>query len=224
MGNITTLNMTTLDGGVIIKKGEGGGAIINNLDKVVDITENGTTEVVADSGFTGLGKVTINTEVSTVNNQDKTVDIEENGTIEVTPDEGFTGLGKVTVNTNVESASTIEYLDVSGIDVPPEIPMLLGGLAKFTQTKYNSEELDYKGIVDSFTMMKYSGYDGVMKITALAIQTGILDLPIKVTYLPTGKVTDEGVTKDVLDAGLGGLVTTVLNCPRITKEQFYDLD
>ena len=54
--------MTTLDGGVIIKKG--GGVPINNQDKVVDITENGTTEVVADSGFTGLGKVTINTEVS----------------------------------------------------------------------------------------------------------------------------------------------------------------
>ena len=61
--NTTTLNMTTLDGGVIIKKG-GGGATINNQDKVVDITENGTTEVVADSEFTGLGKVTINTEVS----------------------------------------------------------------------------------------------------------------------------------------------------------------
>ena len=55
--------MTTLDGGVIIKRGEGGGTPINNQDKVVDITENGTTEVVADGGFTGLGKVTINTEV-----------------------------------------------------------------------------------------------------------------------------------------------------------------
>lgn len=120
--------------------------------------------------------------------------------------------------------SNVEYLDVSGIDVPSEIPMLLGGLAKFTQTEYNSEELAYMGIADSYTMMKYSGYDGVMKITALAIQTGILDLPIKVTYLPTGEVTDEGVTKDVLDAGLGGLVTTVLNCPRITKEQFYTLE
>jgi hypothetical protein len=63
--NTTTLNMTTLDGGnVIIKKGEGGGATINNQDKVVDITENGTTEVVADSGFTGLGKVIINTNVA----------------------------------------------------------------------------------------------------------------------------------------------------------------
>ena len=62
--NTTTLNMTTLDGGnVIIKRGEGGGVTINNQDKVVDITENGTTEVVADGGYTGLGKVTINTEV-----------------------------------------------------------------------------------------------------------------------------------------------------------------
>ena len=63
--NTTTLNMTTLDGGVIIKRGEGG-VPINNQDKVVDITENGTTEVVADGGFTGLGKVTINTEVEGV--------------------------------------------------------------------------------------------------------------------------------------------------------------
>jgi surface protein len=62
--NTTTLNMTTLDGGRIIKRGEGGGVTINNQDKVVDITENGTTEVVADGGYTGLGKVTINTEVS----------------------------------------------------------------------------------------------------------------------------------------------------------------
>jgi hypothetical protein len=120
--------------------------------------------------------------------------------------------------------STIEYLDVSGIDVSYQITMLLGGLTKFTQTGYNTEELAYKGIADAFTMMKHGGYDGILKITALAIPTGILDLPIKVTYLPTGEVTDEGVTKDVLDAGLGGLITQVLNSPRITKEQFYDLN
>lgn len=54
--------MTTLDGGIIIKKGGGGDMPLQS--KVVDITENGTTEVVADGGYTGLGKVTINTEVS----------------------------------------------------------------------------------------------------------------------------------------------------------------
>ena len=61
--NVTTLNMTTLDGNVIIKKGEGGGATINNQDKSIDITENGTTEVVADNGFTGLSKVSVNVNV-----------------------------------------------------------------------------------------------------------------------------------------------------------------
>ena len=40
------------------------GVPINNQDKSVDVTENGTIEVMADSGYTGLGKVTINTEVS----------------------------------------------------------------------------------------------------------------------------------------------------------------
>jgi surface protein len=45
-------------------KGISVGAPINNQDKVIDVTENGTIEVMADSDYTGLGKVTINTEVS----------------------------------------------------------------------------------------------------------------------------------------------------------------
>lgn len=63
--NTVMLNTTSLDGGVIIKKGSGGGGgiAINNQDKVVDIVENGSTEVVADAGFTGLGKVSVNVNV-----------------------------------------------------------------------------------------------------------------------------------------------------------------
>ena len=53
---------TTADDNVIVKGG-GGGVTINNQDKVVEIVENGTTEVVADAGFTGLGKVTVNVDV-----------------------------------------------------------------------------------------------------------------------------------------------------------------
>lgn len=45
--------------------GGGGGVTINNQEKSVDITENGTTEVVADAGFTGLGKVSVNVNVPT---------------------------------------------------------------------------------------------------------------------------------------------------------------
>ena len=106
--NIAKLNTASLDDKTyIIKRGTSGGTTINNQDKVVDITENGTTEVVADGGYTGLGKVTINTEVSgeTINNQDKVVDITENGTTEITPDSDFTGLSKVTVNVEVESST-----------------------------------------------------------------------------------------------------------------------
>ena len=56
--------MGSLDDKIIIKKGEGsGGTPINNQDKVVDITENGTTEITPDSDFTGLSKVTVNVEV-----------------------------------------------------------------------------------------------------------------------------------------------------------------
>ena len=60
------MNTVNLDDGRIIKKGSGGGGgvTINNQSKSVEITENGTTEVTADTGYTGLGKVTINTNVA----------------------------------------------------------------------------------------------------------------------------------------------------------------
>lgn len=43
--------------------GGGGSASAKNQDKSVEIVENGVTEVTADSGYTGLGKVTINANV-----------------------------------------------------------------------------------------------------------------------------------------------------------------
>lgn len=67
--NTILLNTISLDDGKVIKKGGssggGGGVTINNQDKVVDIVENGSTEVVADAGFTGLSKVSVNVNVPT---------------------------------------------------------------------------------------------------------------------------------------------------------------
>ena len=119
--NIAKLNTASLDDKTfIIKRGEGG-ETINNQDKSVDITENGTTEVVADGGYTGLGKVTINTEVGgeTINNQDKVVDITENGTTEIVADGGYTGLGKVTINTEVSGGGEGSNLSPDAIVYEP---------------------------------------------------------------------------------------------------------
>jgi hypothetical protein len=44
-------------------KAASSGVSIKNQDKSVEITENGVTELTADSGYTGLGKVTINSNV-----------------------------------------------------------------------------------------------------------------------------------------------------------------
>lgn len=62
--NKIPLNIAGLDGGVIIKKGGGGGVTIKNQEKSLEITENGVTEVTADAGFTGLSKVIVNTNVA----------------------------------------------------------------------------------------------------------------------------------------------------------------
>ena len=62
--NIAKLNTVSLDDKTfIIRRGTSGGTTINNQNKVVDITENGTTEITPDSNFTGLSKVTVNVEV-----------------------------------------------------------------------------------------------------------------------------------------------------------------
>lgn len=100
--NTVLLNTISLDEGRIIKKGSGGGGggvTIKNQSKSVEFTENGTSEVRYDTGYTGLEKVSINVAIPT---EEKTVDITENGTTEVMAANGF--LSKVVVNTNVASS------------------------------------------------------------------------------------------------------------------------
>ena len=58
---MNTIRLNTI--GEVVAKKTSGGAEINNQEKTIDITENGTTEVAPDNGFTGLSKVIINTDV-----------------------------------------------------------------------------------------------------------------------------------------------------------------
>lgn len=133
--NTVLLNTFSLDGETVIKKGSGGGGggiPINNQSKSVEFTENGTSEVRYDAGYTGLEKVSVKVAIPTesksvtitengssevsaskgyldkvsinvaIPTEEKTVDITENGTTEVVAANGF--LSKVVVNTNVASS------------------------------------------------------------------------------------------------------------------------
>ena len=218
--NIAKLNTASLDDKtLIIKRGEGG-ETINNQDKVVDITENGTTEVVADGGYTGLGKVTINTEVSgeTINNQDKVVNITENGTTEVVADGGYTGLGKVTINTEVSGGesggdtSNWRYFDT-------------------TKATVSAGQIPFIDMMFSIFKEKSAGYTFIECNTpkleaweAKTVAATATDFNLKV-YHPEFTLGGIMTIEELLNE-MGGVenLEQVLGFTKITKEQFYSLD
>lgn len=89
----------------MIQPGDGSGATIRNQNKT--ITENGQYK--ADSGYTGLGTVTVAVPETEPVLQDK--ELTENGTY--TADEGFDGLGEVVVNVPGNTAPVVEPLTVT---------------------------------------------------------------------------------------------------------------
>lgn len=87
----------------LLGKKAGGGTPINNQNKDITITENGTTTVSADAGYTGLGTVGVTTNVQP-DLESKSVTITENTTTTITPTTGKDGLSEVEVTTNVPTS------------------------------------------------------------------------------------------------------------------------
>ena len=86
-------------------------------EKAVTITENGTTEITPDAGYT-LSKAVVNTAVPSKPEQAKSVAITENGITEITPDEGKV-LSGVSVSVDVAGGPGI-------VTIPPvRLPLTL---------------------------------------------------------------------------------------------------
>lgn len=105
-----------------------GGGEVNNQNKDVTITENGSTTVSADAGYTGLGIVGISTNVQP-DLETKSVTIIENGTTTVTPTAGKDGLSQVSVTTAVAPSGLDEYFK----DTSNMVSINAGGWSSFVK-------------------------------------------------------------------------------------------
>lgn len=102
----------------LLGKQAGGGSSTNlQNNKNVTITSNGTEEINPDTGYDGMKKVTVSTNV-TPNLETKSVTITENKTTEIIADSGYDGLGTVSVITNVPSSgSSIPIFSTTEVEV-----------------------------------------------------------------------------------------------------------
>lgn len=92
----------------LLGKNAGGGSEINNQNKNVTITTNGSSTVSADAGYTGLGTVGITTNVQP-NLETLTETITENGTTTYTPSQNKDGFSSVSITTNVSGGSDLDW-------------------------------------------------------------------------------------------------------------------
>jgi hypothetical protein len=158
-----------------------------------------------------IATITTDGEVNEVIYQAKDIEITSNGTTKVTADTGYTALGSVNVKVNVPQSgggegSSIEYLDVSSEEHRALVEIALG--AAIVKLKDDS-----RTIIAPPMMILMSGNElsteKLMQVTAFAID---LDIPLK------GGMFGNGSTiRQLYGAYLE-------NAPRITKEEFYNLN
>lgn len=86
------------------KKGGGGGS--NLQTKSVSVTSNGSTTINPDTGYDGMTKVNLTTNVQP-NLETKSITITENTTTTLTPTSGKDGMSSVSITTNVSGGDKV---------------------------------------------------------------------------------------------------------------------
>ena len=104
--NITKINLNPNSGGSVKP--------VELETKEVTITENGNTTVTPSTGYDGMGKVTVTTDVPTPKIEtNKSISITENGEYTVTPSTGYNGIDGVDINVFVsEIGTTIDFSEI----------------------------------------------------------------------------------------------------------------
>lgn len=149
-------------------------------------------------------------EYGKINNQEKSVEITEAGVTEIVPDKGYTGLSKVSVDTSAISGVSdgeFEYFDITKFLDDQFILMDALALATRTAKAHNSNN----GLMIS--PIGALGSLGDITIKALEVDFNI----------PFINSSMSGTIRDYMNAS--GISNETINAlPRITKEQFYDLN
>lgn len=93
-----------------LQTGGGGGSNLQN--KSVTVTSNGSQDITADSGYDGLSKVALTTNVQPTL-QTKSVTISSNGSTTVTKDSGYDGMTEVNITTNVSPNNQTKNITIT---------------------------------------------------------------------------------------------------------------
>ena len=163
-------------------------SIINLQNKSASYTSNGNYNIQADSGYDGLGKVSVavNVPTPTPDLQSKTETYTENGSYTVTPDSGYDGLSGVDVEVNVPATptpsiqasksqtithnGTVTVSPDSGYDAMEEAEITVnvptgGNVQNLKQVTYNQNGY--------FEVTPDSGYDGIARVgIGIEVPTG----------------------------------------------------
>jgi len=163
-------------------------SIINLQNKSASYTANGNYTIQADSGYDGLGTVSVAVNVPTPSPdlQSKTETYTANGSYTVTPDSGYDGLSGVDVEVNVPATptpsiqasksqtitqnGTVTVSPDSGYDAMEEAEITVNVPTGGNVQAYKSATYNQNGF---FEVTPDSGYDGIARVgIGIEVPTG----------------------------------------------------
>lgn len=162
--------------------------------------------------------ITSEGEVTEYKVQSKSVEVTGNGSMVVTPDAGFAYLDAVTVKTNVPSQGggegTLEYLDVSSLTIEQKNG-LIPYIGIFIRLQAEGE-----AVIQSlpYLCMAVGGNSEVLNET-LSLTTAVaVDKEMLLYKIPNDEISVSDFLEDT------GLLETYNSLPRITEEEFYNIN